>query len=65
MTAERLCHLINLTLTAQQMADAKYLEACGYRFCIDFGYQNARDLADDHFRKELYKIDQMILGLRR
>lgn len=28
-----------------------YLEEHGFRFCIDFGYENATEMARNHWRK--------------
>jgi hypothetical protein len=38
---QRICRLIGLKLGPKQHMAAKYLEARGLRFCIDFGKQNA------------------------
>lgn len=47
--AEEVCRWIDVTLTEAQIAAARYLETVGYRFLIDFGYDNACALAKRHW----------------
>jgi hypothetical protein len=44
------CAALGLELTPEQLKACRYLERNGQRFCIDFGYENAMEMARDHWR---------------
>lgn len=49
MNAEKMCEVIGVTLTPAQIDACRYLECCGFRFCVDFGYENACEKAATHW----------------
>ncbi len=49
---QRICRWIGMKLGPKQHMAAKYLEQRGARFCIDFGKQNAVEIARDVWRKQ-------------
>lgn len=44
--------LLGLVLTVEQLRACKYLDRAGKRFCVDFGYDNAIELAREHWRQK-------------
>lgn len=60
--AEQLCKLLDIELSADERHDCRYLERRGYRFCVDFGYDNAADLVDTH---NFFERQQKTTFLRR
>lgn len=44
---ERICRQIGVELTPFQHWACQYLESHGLRFCVDFGYENCEDKADE------------------
>jgi hypothetical protein len=50
MTSESVCRMLGIQLTPMQAMACRYLEMFGYRFCVDFGYDNAVQKAEAHFR---------------
>jgi hypothetical protein len=48
MNYQETCKLHGITLTPEQDWACAFLEWHGKRFCVDFGYKNAIELADRH-----------------
>lgn len=51
--AEATCRLIGYVLTGVQVEACRYLEARGYRFCVDFGHENCIAMAANHYVNDL------------
>ncbi len=65
-TTKHIAELLNLALTTDQLRASAYLEARGLRFCIEFGYDNAVEMARSHWlqrRRDLYR--DRIAGRKR
>ncbi len=41
MTFEQTRRILKLRLSDQQVKACRFLEAQGFRFCVDYGYRNA------------------------
>lgn len=50
MGAKELCRMLGIDLKPYVLHACEYLEAHGFRFCIDFGYSNATEVAREHWR---------------
>ena len=53
--AERVCARFGIPIDVLDEADFSYLEKRGYRFCIDFGTENAAQVRDNHSAYERAK----------
>lgn len=51
--SELICRIIGVVLTRAEVSACAFLEQRKYRFCVDFGYQNAIDKAAELYAKEL------------
>jgi len=49
MTVSSAIRLLDLKLLPHTLAACLYLESHGFRFCVDFGYQNATEKARAHW----------------
>ncbi len=49
---ERIANNIGLAIPDWIVPICRYLELRGYRFCVDFGWQNAHDIARQHREHE-------------
>ncbi len=46
MSALETCRKLGIALTPWQMWACQFLEQQGFRFCVDFGYENAEAMAE-------------------
>lgn len=53
---EFLRHFPNYIVSQSQLAYADYLERQGLRLCIDFGFENAEDMAWDRLEAGEYQL---------
>ncbi len=53
MNTAQWCENLIIEISEEQEFACAYLERRGYRFLIDFGYENAEDIAAFHRRHEL------------
>jgi hypothetical protein len=44
----QLCNVLDLQLTPEQYFAGLFLETQGKRFCVDFGYDNAVQMAESY-----------------
>lgn len=51
MTVDKLVRLLEVEITSEQLHACRYLEGRGFRFCVDFGYENAVEKARADWRK--------------
>lgn len=51
--AEEMCRMIGVVLTGVQISACRFLEARGYRFCVDFGHENCIAMAANHYVNDL------------
>lgn len=47
------CERLGIALTDEQRDAFRYLELFGFRFCVDFGYDNAVEMAREHWENEM------------
>lgn len=50
MKAREIVRRLDLPATEEQLRASTYLERYGYRFCCEFGYENAVEKAVEHWR---------------
>lgn len=50
MSTREMCRMLGFELKSYVLHACEYLEAHGFRFCVDFGHENATDIARDHWR---------------
>ena len=50
MRVSETCRMLDLRLPPYQYFACLYLESHGFKFCVDFGYDNAVDKARKHWR---------------
>lgn len=57
---EGIAKRIGLDLPTWILPICRYLELRGYRFCVDFGWQNAREVARQHRERERDQKTQLL-----